>query len=191
MMAVEGIEKNQLLKQDKRGLLDELRSFFRLRLKTLLQEKGIRYDVIDAVLAGDISVVSTVFAKAELLMNKQTDPTFKPAVEALSRVTNIAVHQDQQATLDPALFEKEQEERLYSIYGQVKEEVPNALAKGEVDEAFQMLSGLAPAIDQYFDHIMVMTEDETMKTNRLAQMGALAELIHSFADFQKLVFSSN
>lgn len=50
-----------------------------------------------------------------------------------------------------------------------------------------MLSGLKEPIEDYFNHTMVNADDETLKTNRLAQMTALADVIKSFANMNHLI----
>ncbi|WP_088102506.1 glycine--tRNA ligase subunit beta [Halalkalibacter urbisdiaboli] len=182
-------EKRQLLKRDRVEIEKELYEFFTLRLKNVLQEKGVRYDVVDAVLASSISHVPTVIQKAELLMEQVEEPAFKKVVEALSRVTNISKKVEQKEKINSALFEKDEEKHLYQTYEELEKTVKLSLENSKVTQAYQALVNMEPTINAYFDQIMVMADDEKVKKNRLAQMKALADVIHSFAHFQSIVFS--
>ncbi len=58
-----------------------------------------------------------------------------------------------------------------------------------MNQAYIALAQVEPVINEYFEHIMVMADDKALRTNRLAQMSALAEVIRSFAQFQAIVFA--
>ncbi|WP_368504796.1 glycine--tRNA ligase subunit beta [Alkalihalophilus sp. As8PL] len=182
-------EERGLLKRDREDITKEIIEFFNMRLKNALQDKGARYDVIDAVITNKRIHVPTAIKKAELLMKQVSEPTFKKTVEALSRVTNIAKKAESGAEINPDLFEKEEEHELYKHYQQAKKEVHVALANGDVERAFTSLQTIEPAIHAYFDDIMVMAEQENVKRNRLAQMQELSAVISAFANFQSIVFS--
>ncbi|WP_413380144.1 glycine--tRNA ligase subunit beta [Alkalihalobacillus sp. 1P02AB] len=182
-------EERQLLKRDKSDIKSDLLSFFRLRVKHMLQEKSIRYDVIDAVIANGFTEVSTTVAKANVLMQQVEQPQFKQVIEALSRVTNISKKQTGDVRINTSLFQKEEEENLYQTYMRVQEQVAEATEGKDYESAFHALAHTTEVIDQYFDHIMVMDENEEIKQNRLSQMKAFANVIYSFADFQAIVFS--
>lgn len=182
-------EGRNLLKRSRQEVEGELIEFFKLRVKASLQDQQVQYDVIDAVLAEHLGHIPTLVKKAQVISQKRQEKSFKQVVEALSRVTNIAKKAEAGKTIDPTLFEKEEEKALYAHYEEVKKKVEEALASGNVDSAYEALADLEPVINQYFDHIMVMADDKAIRTNRLAQMSALAEVIRSFAQFQAIVFA--
>ncbi|WP_100372400.1 glycine--tRNA ligase subunit beta [Bacillus sp. FJAT-45037] len=182
-------EDRGLLKRDRVDIVRDVIEFFTLRVKNALQEKGIRYDVIDAVMTGEPIHVPTTVKKAQLLMQQVNEESFKKMVEALSRVTNIAKKAETTASPTVDLFEKEQEHALFTSYQQAEKDVHLALEKGDVEAAFTSLAAIEPVIHAYFDHIMVMAEDAKIKANRLAQMKELSSVIRAFANFQSIVFS--
>ncbi|WP_100406765.1 glycine--tRNA ligase subunit beta [Bacillus solitudinis] len=183
------IEKRQLLKRDRVEMETDLKEFFALRIKNTLQERGTRYDVIDAVQTGKTSHVLTVLRKADFLMKELENTEFKQVVEALSRITNISKKAESIHQINEVLFEKEEEKELFEQYKVLKESVEKSLADKRVDRAYEALVGIVPTINRYFDNIMVMSDDESIKRNRLAQMKALASVIQSFANFQAIVFA--
>lgn len=162
----------------------ELVSFFKLRLKHLLQEEGIRYDLIDAVLAGDIGNSAKLMAKAGVLEGKRTSADFKENIEALSRVLNISSKAEQAGDIQESLFENESEKHLYDQYLSVKAALKDTVTE---EEYFAALVSLKPAINEYFDHTMVMADDPAKKQNRLNQMAAIAQLIKKFANVNEIL----
>jgi glycyl-tRNA synthetase beta chain len=162
----------------------ELVSFFKLRLKHLLQEEGIRYDLIDAVLAGEIGNTAKLIAKASVLEGKRTSADFKENIEALSRVLNISSKAEQTGDIQETLFENESEKHLYDQYLSVKAALQDPVTE---EEYFAALVSLKPAINEYFDHTMVMADDPAKKQNRLNQMAAIAQLIKKFANVNEII----
>ncbi|WP_394233430.1 glycine--tRNA ligase subunit beta [Niallia oryzisoli] len=178
------LEADGVLKAELETIKQELISFFKLRLKHLLQEKGIRYDLIDAVLGNEIGVVSSLITRAQVLEEKRTDADFKENMEALSRVLNIAAKAEVIGEIQESLFENNDEHKLYEKYLAVKAQLDRSIAE---DEYFDSLVSLRPEINQYFDHTMVMADNEEVKHNRLNQMAKLAQLIKKFANVNEII----
>ncbi|PSL45014.1 glycyl-tRNA synthetase beta chain [Salsuginibacillus halophilus] len=188
--AVQVVLQEGLQTENEQKLKEELLDFFRLRLKNELTEAGIRYDIIDAVLAHAPGRLDVLLEKAELLQAKTLDAAFKREVEAFSRVNNIAKKAEGlTGEVQPEHFEKEEEKALYNAYHEL-EELPQLLSDHHTKQAYEQLANLAPVIDQYFEEVMVMAEEEAVRHNRLLQMKHLAAMIYAFADFQAVVFAS-
>lgn len=168
----------------KEELYQNIISFFTLRIKHILQEKGIRYDLIDAVLGNKLASIASLVRKAQVLEYHKEDEGFKEGIEALSRVINISNKAAVVGEIKTALFENEEESALYEKYLSVKESL--ATIQNE-EEAFQLLFALKTGITNYFDHTMVMAEDENVKANRLNQMKKLADLITQFANVNEIL----
>ncbi|SDI85981.1 glycine--tRNA ligase subunit beta [Alteribacillus bidgolensis] len=188
---IESLENSGILKRPGAEVKQDILSFFGLRLKNILSERCIRYDIADAVLEQAGEPVSLVVKKAAFLQAKLQDENFKDTVEALSRITNISKKENNNDnSVKVNLLEENQEKELYEAYLKLKQELPNQLAAAKVEEAFTLLEEIKPVIHHYFDHVMVMSEDEEIKENRLTQMSNLSSEIHRFANFQHIVFSS-
>lgn len=171
-------------------LFTEAGEFFALRFKALLTEEGIAHDVVNAVLFAPYGRLDTLFERAAFLQKHHDSEEMKAVAEALSRVNNIAKKVDESKTIlpDPALFEKKEEQELYDRYTTLKKELPLLLQKKELASAWEDFETLSPVIHRYFDAIMVMSDDERLRSNRLRQMHHLSKEIHRFARFQSLVF---
>jgi glycyl-tRNA synthetase beta chain len=178
------LEAEGIVKQNLETLSQELIAFFKLRIKHLLQEKGIRYDLIDAVLGNEVSIISTLVNKAVVLEGKKNTDDFKENIEALSRILNIASKSKENGDIQEALFENEEEQQLYDKFKAV-----SGLLKESVTEEyyFELLVSMKPEINQYFDHTMVMAENEAVKQNRLNLMVKISEIIRKFANVNEIL----
>jgi glycyl-tRNA synthetase beta chain len=178
------LEAEGIVKQGIETLSQELITFFKLRLKHLLQEKGIRYDLIDAVLGSEVGVTSTLVHKAEVLEEKKNEEDFKENMEALSRVLNIASKATASGEVQETLFENEYERQLYEKYLAVNGLLNETITEGHY---FELLVSMKSEISQYFDHTMVMAENEDLKQNRLNLMAKLSEIIRKFANVNEIL----
>lgn len=179
--AEQGVNK-RTADEVKKDLID----FFALRLKNVLQENGIRYDVIDAVLSANVSLVPAVLAKAKALMAAvASDEEYKLIVEQFNRVNNLA----QKATADDvneSLFAEQVERDLYTAYQSVSKEIESL---DDQEKVLASLATLKEPIKSFFDQVMVMAEDPAVRANRLGLLLRLSRLIFGYADFAKLVFA--
>ncbi len=165
--------------QDKKSIeaAEELVTFFKLRLKYRLAEEKIRYDLNDAVLESSLLEVNSIVARANVLQDASSQSDFKETIEALARVMNIA-KKGAETDIKSELFESDYETALFNAYSKTAEKM--ASLQNE-EEMYQALASLKPIINEYFDHTMVMSKNEAIKQNRLAQMVKLSQLIESFA----------
>ncbi|MEH7885465.1 glycine--tRNA ligase subunit beta [Bacillus sp. JJ1609] len=178
------ITESGIAKRSEEEVYHELIQFFKLRVKHLLQERAIRYDIIDAVLGGEIGTVSELVQKADALQSASSDEGFKENMEALSRVLNIASKKEVLGDINPELFENEHEKNLYDKYLELGRKTENGV---DASAYYQLLVSLKPEINQYFDHTMVMSDNQDIKENRLNQMAALAVLIMKLAKVNDIV----
>ncbi|MFD2369700.1 glycine--tRNA ligase subunit beta [Brevibacillus sp. GCM10020057] len=178
--AAQGVNKRTAA-EVKKDLVD----FFALRLKNVLQENGVRYDVVDAVLSAELSFVPDILAKAKALMAAVEGEEFKLIVEQFNRVNNLAQKAEADA-VDEAVFAEDVERALYQAYLSVQQEVQNLT---DQDKKLATLATLRDPIKAFFDSVMVMAEDQAVRANRLGLLLRLSRLIYAYADFSKLVFA--
>ena len=164
---------------------EDLLSFFKLRLKYLLNEDHIRYDLIDAILNSSTLKITSIVERADVLNKLSNQVNFKEIVEALARVMNIAKKGKDQ-DINEQLFENEYEKLLYDAYIQTANEINSLQDTGDEEEKYKILAGLKGVINNYFDHTMVMDKDEMIKGNRLAQMVKLSMLIEKYASMNMI-----
>ncbi len=173
-----------LYEADKEQVKAQLDDFFKLRLKYRLQEQQVRYDVIDAVLTTSLTVVR-LDARADAIQEfVSTDA--KALIEQLSRVVNIS-KKGEAGDVDPSLFENDHEIALHDAIEQTAPATAEAVEMGDYKKALDLLQQLESPIMMYFEHTMVMSDDEAVRQNRLHEMNRLATTIKRVADFNALV----
>ncbi|MED1205102.1 glycine--tRNA ligase subunit beta [Heyndrickxia acidicola] len=165
-------------------LFEELKSFFKLRLKYLLQENQIRYDIIEAILNSPLDSVPAFLERASVLNKEKDREDFKQEIEALSRVLNIASKAENVKEIDSGLFETPQEQELYNRYLEIAHSTDS---ERNMEKVFKDLAALTPVINDYFDNTMVMANDVRVKENRLSQMRSLADIIERFASLNEII----
>lgn len=184
-LSLKRIEQTGMQKKAIDEIKEELIAFFKLRMKHLLQEKGIRYDIIEAVLGVKIGATHSLLNKAILLDQKKADHDFKENMEALSRVLNISSKTEVIAIVDPKLFENEFEKTLYEQVQELAVILNNQPISEE--KYYDSLISLKPAIDLYFENTMVMADNQELKTNRLSLLSNLAKYILNFAKVNEII----
>ncbi|MCU9613909.1 glycine--tRNA ligase subunit beta [Caldibacillus lycopersici] len=171
-------------KRGEEEVLNDLLEFFKLRFKHLLNERQVRYDIIEAVLEAPITNVKSLITKADILQAKKEESGFKEDMEALSRVVNIASKAEKIVEINADLFENESERVLYNEFVKIE----NAASQSLNDEQYYaQLVALNKPITNYFDQTMIMVDDENIRNNRLSFMRKLADLILYFAHFQNII----
>ncbi|NSP82873.1 glycine--tRNA ligase subunit beta [Enterococcus faecalis] len=166
----------------------EVVEFVKARLRQLLMTKNVRHDIIDAVVSAEQADLSKLFASANILKSRFEDQDFKPSMEALTRVINLAkkgqeLLGDTEEGIDPSLFENKAEKELYQAVNDLSE----AFATRTIAENYEALVNLRPLIDVYFNETMVMVEDEKVKQNRLKQLMQIAKMALSIASLDLLI----
>ncbi|HAP5354186.1 TPA: glycine--tRNA ligase subunit beta [Enterococcus faecalis] len=166
----------------------EVVEFVKARLRQLLMTKNVRHDIIDAVVSAEQADLSKLFASANILKSRFEDQDFKPSMEALTRVINLAkkgqeLLGDTEEGIDPSLFENKAEKELYQAVNDLSE----AFSTRTIAENYEALVNLRPLIDAYFNETMVMVEDEKVKQNRLKQLMQIAKMALSIASLDLLI----
>ena len=163
----------------------EILEFFIGRLRPILLEKGIRYDVADAALYGFNDILDVTEKAAAI--NALVDEKWFPGVVASSdRLSRIAKDAPRQQVLEHDFAEKEEKE-LYGLYLKINWEVNEKIKNELWAEAAQELAKLTDPIEVFFDKVLVMHENERLKLNRLALLKSLEKLYLSVANFSKIV----
>lgn len=163
---------------------ETIQSFMKDRGLYILEQANIHKDIGTAIVQKRLEIFHKVVEKGKLLSEKKHDESFKESVEAFIRVLNIG-KKYQHHEIMTSLFQTESEKRLYAAY----EKVANVLNKNSQANEAQVLhelETLAEPIHDFFEHNMVMDDNEDIKTNRIALLQRISELIRSFADFTQI-----
>ena len=172
-------------------------TFFQHRMEHLLVEEGFSKDVIAAVVSASMDNIPAVRKRTEALQALKAKPDFEPLAIAFKRVVNIIRQAKQlgeiasgqgrkQTKTDPGLFQEPCEQALYDTLQKVEQNISEDLKGGGFDRALLTVATLKGPVDAFFDGVMVLTEDERLKQNRLGLLGEIAEVFAIFADFSKI-----
>jgi len=173
--------------QDFPRIKKEVLDFLAGRLRPILLDKGIRYDVADAALYGFNDILDAV-EKANALNPLVKEPWFGGVVASADRLSRIAGNAPREQVLEHDLVEKE-EKGLYELYLKVNWETGERVKKQEWAEAAGQLAALTDPIELFFDKVLVMHQDERIRLNRLALLKSIGKLYLSVADFRKIVLA--
>ena len=164
----------------------EVLDFFRGRLQNQLIAQGYAYDTVEAVLSADIDDLLVVIEKIKALESFRQNPEFEPVSVAFKRVDNI-LKDFAGGRADVNLLAHDAEIKLFSALDDIKTRVEKNIAEKDFSGALNKLAALRPAVDDFFDHVMVMDKDEQIRFNRLALLSEISSLFHKMADFSKIV----
>lgn len=169
-------------------LQNDVADFMKLRLKNVLADAGIRYDVVDAVFV-TVDDIYGVFLRAQAV-NEAVKQDMEKTIQAFVRTGNIARKaEDVQAAVEADLLAEQVEKDLCKAYEAAAVEVEKEIAAQDYAGAIANLSQLAAPIDAFFDGVMVMDKDEKIKNNRLGLLKLVDNLVCQVADFSKIVLA--
>lgn len=153
------------------------------RLKNSLTDAGYRYDIVDAILAEQQSNPAGVVRAVKELSDWVTRANWSTVLQTYSRCVRITRDQKVVYPIQPEAFEEESEEKLYAAIQQFE-----AVSRrdGSVEDWMQAFLPLMPAINHFFDAVLVMAEDQTVRANRLGLLQKVAGLTKGVADFSTL-----
>src|SRR6266852_1107434 len=172
---------------------ESVRGFFRERLEFYLKDaRGYAYDVVSAVLAVDSDDVVDAAARAEAVSKVRGSADFESISSAFKRMKNI-LRQAAEKTkviamrVDPAGLQEESEKELAALIPQTVATVEKLRAARSYEGALLEIAKLRPAIDKFFDKVMVMVDDEHLRANRLALLQTVVKEFSTIADFSEIV----
>jgi len=163
--------------------------FFKGRYENQLISQGHPYDVVNAVLATGESDFSRSLKKIEAMETFKTHKDFEPLAIAFKRAGNI-IKGFEHGFVDPGKFDSDEEKRLFDAYSKIRQQVSGYIEKDDYRSALTELALLRAPVDDFFENVLVMSKDETIKFNRLSLLKEILDLFHNIADFSKIVTDS-
>jgi glycyl-tRNA synthetase beta chain len=170
-----------------------LSNFFRERLEFYLRDTlGLAYDVVNATLAADANDVVDAAARASAVAKVRPSADFEAISTSFKRMKNILRQAAETKSkvadpFNPAALNQSEERKLANIIPQVANNVNALRAAKRYEQALLEISQLRPEIDAFFDKVMVMVEDEGLRSQRLGLLQTLVREFSSIADFSEIV----
>lgn len=169
-------------------LVPQIMEFFKQRLRNLLMDQGIRYDVIDAVFAdkrNDDMVDLAVRCKA--LAAYVEAGNAEPLVQVSVRVSNLCKKIEKEVAISGALFKDESENKLHEVVAAVSKEIIPEIVLYDYAAVLKAGEKVIEPVNTFFDNVMVMDEDENVKNNRLAMLDEVRGIVNAVGDLSLLV----
>jgi glycyl-tRNA synthetase beta chain len=166
--------------------------FFQNRIIQLLADQGYAKDTIAAVVEVSVDNVPNLWSRLEALESLKAKPDFEPLAVAFKRAVNILKKsgklqgRPRPGELKENLFAHESEAALFAAYQKVEKKVSDAIQKGLYEKALQDIATLRGPVDAFFDGVMVLADDKSVRRNRLSLLEHIAALFGQIADFSKL-----
>lgn len=173
--------------QEQQDLTAKLQEFFTLRVKNLLIEQGLRYDLVDAILAMQLMDMQDTLKRAKAIKEFAVSQEFVSTVQAFVRVANLTKNVAQAGVVQEEKLLEAAEIELCKQFNQQKTAIEAAITEGEYLVALQVINKLVEPINYFFEKVMVMDKDEEIKNNRLALLVNIRELVLKIVDFTKVV----
>lgn len=174
-------------------LLENILSFMQDRLRAWYQEQGVPVDVFAAVMAAENSNPFDMSKRIAAVTSFKSLPEAQSLSSANKRVSNILAQYTEGAgrstTSDiivDQLFEYEEEKKLTQEIAAKEAHTKELFRKRQYSEILKSLAELKTPVDDFFDHVMVMTEDQPRRENRIAMLKKLRTLFLQVADIALL-----
>jgi len=169
----------------------DLLAFFHDRLKVYLRDKGVRHDLIDAVLSTDADDLLTVSRKADALQKLIDSEDGKNLLAGYKRAANIIAAENKKGTsvaskVSEALFAGDEERALLKTIKDVELLAANAIKSEDFEAAMENLSTLRAPIDNFFENVLVNDDDDNVRANRLALLKRIVAATETVADFSQI-----
>jgi len=165
--------------------INEVMTYILDRLKAYYDDQNIRFDIVDAVLNSNIEMLYESHQRILAVNEFQQNEAATALAAANKRISNIL--RKQNADINPEvnidLLSETAEKELFRQLTELQQEVSVLFGNNQYLQGLNQLASLRPAVDQFFDDVMVMTEDEAIKNNRLALLKQLSDSFLQVADF--------
>jgi glycyl-tRNA synthetase beta chain len=175
-----------ILEKPKREIIEICRAFFGQRLRFIYEGQGFRYDLVGAALGAGVDFPYFSYLRLKALDSLQRTPDFEPFILMAKRVNNI-LRGLPSYVLNPDLLAEEQEKKLWSAFSLIKDSGLPLVEAGDFVKAQSLIFELRAPLGAFFDNVLVMSEDEKIRQNRLALLQAISRFLQGIADFSQVV----
>ena len=158
------------------------------RLRAYYQDRGIPFDIVDAVIYNRPGLLYDCDRRVQALYQFQKNEAAVALAAANKRIANILKKNKHVAgvEVDASKLELEAEKKLYQQLVDLQPDVERLFSQGQYLDGLNRLANLRPAVDCFFDEVMVMVDDKSLKNNRLALLEQLMRCFRSMADFSRI-----
>jgi glycyl-tRNA synthetase beta chain len=164
----------------------EVLEFFRVRYQNLLLDKGYPFDVIEAAISVSFGELLDAQHRIDALKAARALKDFESVLIGFKRAMNILKGYSSRKEVDLSLLSEAAEKSLHQCFLRAREKIELHLTQRSYESAIAEMTQMKKPIDEFFDRVMVMVEDEKIRNNRLALLNEIGQLFLEIADFSKL-----
>nr|MBO2487127.1 glycine--tRNA ligase subunit beta [Bacillota bacterium] len=173
-------------------LAAQILDFLQQRMRGRLLDRGFRYDLVEAALAARFQSVPELVDRVQALQAWAGDARFDATRTAFGRVANLVAQAQAKGQMAAGpiraeLFQEEAERALAEQFAQTRELAGPLLAARRYGEALEAMAGLRPAVDRFFDEVLVMAPEPEVRANRLSLLGEMAAFFSQICDWRQVV----
>jgi glycyl-tRNA synthetase beta chain len=171
---------------------DELRGFMLERVQHYFREvRGFKYDEVNAVLAAGCWTLTDVEARLTALAEVRPTENFEPLAASFKRISNILKQSGFKGgeRILEGDFDQDAEKELYRALERVIEAAQKHLPSLEYLPFLEATASARPAVDHFFDDVMVMDNDPSVRVRRLELLLRIQMQFNAIADFSEIVTS--
>jgi len=194
-LAVGAAAKALLTNPPKRGVTPEQETqvveFLLDRAKFVLREReNFSYDEVNAVFRSGVDDLVDAHKRLVALKAIRKSKNFEPLAVSFKRIRNILeksnYKKEEGRAIQTELFESGAERELFSAVRAAAAKVQAQKRAGKYQEALEVVAGLRKAVDDFFESVMVMAENDAVRQNRLALLAEILREFTTIADFSEL-----
>lgn len=182
--AVKNIYKTQFAKTFDSN---EITEFLKQRQINYLKDKSVDYDIVNSVVESAPLQFSDNMKKAEILMRARKSPEFNDIIFAINRINNIIPRNFVPEEVKEEYFDSEEEKILYYKFKANRDNIKEKSRLKEYENLFNLIASFKPEIDNYFNKVLVNTDDEFKRKNRLSMLFEIRREFVKFVDYSKIV----
>ncbi len=174
------------IEQPTATVVTEVIDFIKGRLFHSLTANKIPSGVIEAVLATGFDDIVTTVKRINALDRFRRRDDFTDLITAFKRIMNITRKEKTSYVLNADNFTDNAETGLYNAWRQIAGKIDSQLNRNDFDQALRTVADLRKNVDNFFNEVMVMADDQAVRENRLALLQGIAGDFKKIADFAKL-----
>ena len=153
------------------------------RLHNHLRDEGYSHDIVDGVVAAQGNNPASAFRAVKTLSKRVKEADWELVLDSFARCVRITRDLDEVYPVDSNSFKEKAEKALGKA---VEKAASEEILAGDLEGFFKVFEPLVPAITEFFDNVLVMDENDKIRTNRLGLLQSITRLADGILDFSRL-----